>query len=83
MVIYKEEMKENKSGTAKEFSKYLDAFMWLKGMPKFGIHFLKWHESFPNDILVGGDWSTLGFKSMGPLMKITRGPAMDMTKQKR
>ncbi len=63
MTIYEEEMKENKSGAPKEFSKYLDAFLWLKGEPKFGTHFLKWRESVPDDISVGGDWSTSGFDS--------------------
>ncbi len=41
----------------------MDAFLWLKGEPKFGTHFLKWRKSVPDDISVGGDWSTSGFDS--------------------
>ncbi len=40
MTIHEKEMKENKSRAPKEFSKYLDTFMWLKGEHKFGTHFL-------------------------------------------
>lgn len=63
MAIYEEEMKELKSGVPKEFSKYLDAFMWLKGEPKIGTHFLKWRKSIPDDVSVGGDCSTSGTES--------------------
>ncbi len=63
MAIYEEEMKDNRSGTPKEFLKYLDAFMWLKGEPKFGTHFLKWRESSPDDASIGGDLSTSGVES--------------------
>ncbi len=73
--IYKEEMRENKSGVPKEFSKYLDAFMQMKGEPKFGTHFLKLLESSPDDASIGGDWSTSSVESDygNPKMKITGG----------
>ncbi len=58
MVIYKQEKKENKSGVNKGVSKLFNAFMWLKGEPKFGTHFLKWHESSLDNVLVGSDSST-------------------------
>ncbi len=51
---YEEEMKE-KSGAPKEFSKYLDAFMWLKGEPKFWRYFLKCYQSSPDDASIGGN----------------------------
>ncbi len=46
MTIYKEEMNSNKSGAPKEFLKYLDTFMWLKGEPKFGTHFSKGGQTY-------------------------------------
>ncbi len=64
MTTCKEEMKDNKSGAPKDFLKYLDTFMWLKGEPKFVTHFLKWCKPIADDILVGGDWNTLGFDSV-------------------
>ncbi len=63
MTIYKGEMRKNKSGVPKEFSKYLDAFMWMKGELKFGTHFLKLCESSPVNASIGGDWSTSGVES--------------------
>ncbi len=56
-------MRENKNGVPKEFSKYLNKFMWMKGESKFGTNFLKSRESSPDDASIGGDWSSSGVES--------------------
>ena len=56
--IYEEEMKNTKAGVLKEFGKYLDAYIWLKGEPKFGTHVLSSAGcSIPDDVTVSGDVS--------------------------
>ena len=64
MAIYEEEMKNSKGGVPKEFSKYLEAYVWLKGDPKFGTDILDQLEEVQEDISsVTGDVSTSGIES--------------------
>ncbi len=51
-------MKNTKGGLPKEFEKYLDAYIWLKGEPKFGTHVLNSAGcSIPDNITMSGDVS--------------------------
>ncbi len=40
LAIHDEEVKNNKGGVKKQFEKYLDSYIWLKGEPKFRFHVL-------------------------------------------
>ncbi len=64
VAIYKEEMKDTKGYVLKEFTKYLDAYMWLKAEANFGTHVLQpsW-SSVPGDIMMSGDTSMLALAS--------------------
>ena len=72
MAIYEKEIKNSKGRVPKEFSEYLEAYVWLKGEPKFGTDFLDQSEDVQEDILsVTGDVSTSGVKSEFNKTKIT------------
>ncbi len=64
VAIYKEEMKDTKGYVLKEFTKYLDAYMWFKVEANFGTHVLQpsW-SSVPGDIMMSGDASMLALAS--------------------
>lgn len=50
MTLFKEEMKDNKNVVPREFSKYKNEFIWLKGEPEFETQFVQLHDSIPDDI---------------------------------
>ncbi len=55
-IIYEEEMKNTKARVPKEFGKYLDAYIWLRGGPKFGTRVLNLvGDTVPYCFIVNGD----------------------------
>ena len=57
LAIYEEETKNSKVGIPKEFSKYLEAYIWLKDEPKFGTNILNLAEAVEENILMSNDVS--------------------------
>mmetsp|Transcript_18314 Transcript_18314/g.35626 ORF Transcript_18314/g.35626 Transcript_18314/m.35626 type:complete len:216 (+) Transcript_18314:601-1248(+) len=77
-----------RGGVPKEFWKYLEAYIWLKGEPKFGTHVLSSvGSSIPDDITGSGDVSVsemdsdyTAFKESGKRQKIGREKAKKFKK---
>ena len=63
LAIYEEEMKNSKDGILKEFSKYLEACIWLKGEPKFGTNSSNPAEAVEENILMSKDVSISGMET--------------------